>query len=174
MARYSTIITIVFLSLLFAEEAYPEACWMVGCEGNVGFIRIPAGQIERKVSNMIWNNGIKYTFDDKTLLFKKPGLPKVNSIVKVNTMTSISSEWNGDVRIIDYKKAERIVKEFGLKTKDYIFDDNAMVAKSMQYEGWGGWIGKGSKIQILSYITCKASDGEVTLAFVKIISDENE
>ena len=174
MGRFCTILTVVFLSLLFAKEAFTEPCWMVGCEGSVGFIRIPAGQIEREKSTTIWNKGIKYTYDDKTLLFKKPGLPKVNSIVKVNTMTSISSEWNGDVRIVDYNKAERIVKDFGLKSKDYIFDDNAMVAKSIEYEGWGGWIGKGSKIQILNYITCKTNDGEVTLAFVKVISDEYE
>jgi hypothetical protein len=85
--------------MLFAKGAFTEPCWMVGCEGSVGFIRIPAGQIEREKSNIIWNNGIKYTIDDNTLLFKKPGLPNVNSIVKVNTMTSISSEWNGDVRL---------------------------------------------------------------------------
>lgn len=174
MAKYFKIIAVVFFSLLISKNAFSEACWMVGCKGSTGFIRIPAGQIEREKSNIVIINGGKYVIDDSTLLFKTPGLPSVNSVVKVNTSTSISSEWNGNVRKINYERAKEIVKHNKLESKDYDLDKNTMTAKLRSYEGWGGTIGKGSQIEIIKYIPMQGKDGEVLLAFIYILTDEND
>jgi hypothetical protein len=174
MKRNTIIFLISFLGLLIGSDAWPEYCWMVGCAGNVGFIRIPAGQIDKAKSKSIVVKNKKYTIDAENLLFKTPGIPKINSIVSLNQQTCIASKWNNDVRDIDEKVLNEFIKYFDMESQDYILDNGKMIAKIKVYDDYGGIMGRGSKIKILKYIKHKVKDGDAMFAFIQVVSDENK
>lgn len=160
------------LGTLVIGNVRAEYCDMVGCAGNIGYIRIPAGQIDRAQSQTIKINNKTYTIDDSTLLFNKPGLPEPSETVVLNRRSSLASNWNPKSPI-DLKAACGYAIDNSMKAIDYEINDSTKIAKLHQYwdDFGGGLMSQGSVIKILKYATCKIDGTDAHFALVEVIKD---
>lgn len=69
-----------FVSLMTPSQAIAEYCWVIGCEGKMGWIAINPNQGAQKGTELILVFGPTYQYDPSGNVFQTHGLPDVNSI----------------------------------------------------------------------------------------------
>lgn len=166
MRKYMKYYIFILFLLFNSSNAWAEYCWKVGCTGNIGYIRIPAGQLDSEKSKTISIKNMIYNIDHQTLLFSNPGLPKVNEIVILNNESSM-------LNTRDDSEVYKYIKYHNMKAIDYELDNKFKIAKLHTYwhDFGGNLMRKGSIIKILEYKTFKIDNQDVLFALVEIVED---
>lgn len=163
---------LAMLGVMCVGNAWAEYCWMAGCEGILGYIRVPVGQTDRARSQRVTINNESYTIDDSTLLFETPGLPEINETVVLNSSSSLASNWS-PTSPIELQEACAYATDNHMKAVDYELDSTSRVAKLHEYwDDFGsGLMRKGAEVKVLGYATCEIDGEDANFALVKVVKD---
>lgn len=110
---------ILLLVLTVSTLSIAEYSWMVGGEGETGYIFVPKSQQYSTAEAKVNMNGTSYQLDISNRLFKQIRLPLVNSVVELNSyadMLSISQIYDKE-RIEQYAKDTFGSYEYNKKLK---------------------------------------------------------
>ena len=158
----SIIVIATLIGLFSAVISHAEWCRMIGCKGEVGYVFIPMSQqFSRSDRNELRSNNSVYRIQGRRI-FKQFGIPEVNSIVTINTNTSLMTE-----SCIAANKQE--IAKFS-----YMFDDTKKIATIREYNIEGCLrVESGAKVKILGYrlLTPGKPGDDRLFALVLYVSD---
>jgi len=154
------------------KSASAEPCWMIGCEGLVGYIYIPETQLWLKRVGTLKQTGSgfydtreDYKLVNKDWLFNKPGLPLINTTEQLMIRAVLLSS---DKMLVNLKN----VSSSSVSSLD--FDDLTQTVKPHYYDLEGSFpMAPGTKLRILGYHVIGGSDliKDSIFAIVLVIRD---
>lgn len=159
-------IVVTALFLLASGHAAAEKCWMVGCEGFVGYVYVPWSQVSSvkgQSPRTFTLNGKAYPLDTSSRLFTQGGLPGVGATVQLNIDSALLTQ---EEISLDEVKAE-IRKDWLDRTPggDWL--------SYHEYELWaqGMPMRRGARLTILGYAGQAIAGTSELFALVRVESD---
>ncbi|MGD9637821.1 MAG: hypothetical protein AB7U85_02025 [Alphaproteobacteria bacterium] len=168
MKRLFFLIVLSFC-LFTGSIARAEYCWMIGCEGAVGYVFLTEPQQWSEPKTSVVFNGKEYKIfnPEDTFLFTKPGLPKIGEEVELNVGTPIYEEDEIIERSDMFKKFKSGLNE---NPEEYGPSDDICFDWPSDYDGEYPMAG-GTILKILGYKTFSFDNEDFLFAKVKIIKD---
>ncbi len=172
----------LFFTLL-TSNAKAEYCWMIGCEGRVGYVFIPDTQLWDKDKEYITlEDGKEYKIDTITdrPVFKTNGLPKVGEIVELSITTALYSKEEIKKNINILKKYEKGIAEFSKGYFNQTYKHLVIYYESLSLYSDNYPMDKDTKLKILGYKTFKHGGflglfaDKYLFAEVEVIEDGNK
>ncbi|MGD9637822.1 MAG: hypothetical protein AB7U85_02030 [Alphaproteobacteria bacterium] len=168
MKRLFFLIVLSFC-LFTGSSVRAEYCWMIGCEGAVGYVFLTEPQQWSEPKTSVVFNGKEYKISspDDVFLFTKPGLPKIDEEVELNIGTPIYEEDEIIERSDMFKKFKSGLKEPYIGVEDVW---KISLTWPSDYDGDYPMAG-GTILKILGYKTFSFDNEDFLFAKVKIIKD---
>ncbi|MEG3618434.1 hypothetical protein V5T82_08220 [Magnetovibrio sp. PR-2] len=143
---FGAVLLALSVCILIPSQAAAEYCWAVGCENDIGWIAINKGQIYSSGEGTLnW----EYQYDPTGNVFKKQGLPDVNSIA--------ITQRHGTPLLLPEEKVElNSVTPEGYRTeRDGVIDREKKKWKDKPFPrngyDYGFPMADGTKVKILGY-----------------------
>lgn len=163
--KKSVLISAFLMIFAFMSQfpAFAGYGWMLGCKGEIGFIRIPQAQTWTDNDDFVKLNGTKYHVEKNAFVFQNTGLPLVNSEAVLNV----------DIDLVESSEIPEVVKQYKMKSLDLIFNDVKKTATTPDYSGkYGVTLGCGFRVRILGYQSFPVDGGDALFALIQVITDE--
>lgn len=153
----------MIFALMSQFPAFAEYGWMLGCVGQIGYIRIPEAQTGIHDGDFVNMNGTNYRIKKNAFIFQSKGLPLVNSEVTLNV----------DIDMVESREIPDVVKHYDMESLDLIYNKADKTATTPDYSKEHGiTLGCGFRIRILGYQSFPVKGGDALFALIQVITDE--
>jgi len=172
----------LFFTLL-TSNAKAEYCWMIGCEGRVGYVFIPDVQLwEKNKEYVTLEDGKEYKINNiiPRAIFKTNGLPKIGDIVELSTTTPLYDDDEIKDKINIFKKYKSGIEDVSKGYFNSMYNHLLISYNSVDTDYAYYPMDADTKLKILGYKTFKHGGflglfaDKYLFAEVEVIEDGNK